>query len=527
MTKEEKQAKKLAQREANKKAEATKLQNQKNQGTPAPTPKESTAVETPVTDPVIPPHPADMPIPPPPPATEPPKTTPAKDEKKKNQDTIAVEAEEVHSTKASAAVFTGKANDVAMVGSGAFDGSIGQLAAVLGIGINKGARLSADSQVNLLTLTWDVLKHDPDPTSERAVTLKSMFHEMHGYVLTRAYVQMYYDGRALKVKVPDQVLKFALQTFNNFGIEVGAEGIKALGNGQTEIDFGQASMDEEKRKKVQEENELAKLPKPSLNPKDWKTEDDYKTGTQAILSQTAENINMNLFKAIEATMEWRKAQEKDKKDKHKWDIVPKGDIFEDMLRLLGDIPTIVEGGIASSLRGYATVQGCPIGAHARGRAYFPQYSEEDVASIVKALIKCTMPKVMQLENYKPYNCLHLGTAEMFVDLIRNPKKEGTVSHALRMLTDSYGKELGSKADPKWETKAVNKMISIANLYRDPQDRLKDYVEKGYPAKEETTPAAGTPATGTETPAKEETPATPPTPPATGVIGSESSETPQK
>lgn len=470
-----------------------------------------------------------------------PPATPPKDEKAgkgkpdktENKEPEVVEVEEVDnnqphkSAKESAEAFAngGKSNAVATTAS--FDGSIGALAGVLGIGLNKGARLSADSQVNLLTLTWDVIKNDPDPTSDRAVTVKSMFHEMHGYVLTRAYVQMYYDGKALKVQVPDNVLKFALQTFNNFGIEVNPDGIKALGDGQTEIDFGKAEMDEAKRKKVAEENARQQATPPSMNPKDWKTVDEYKEGVKYILSQAGNEMSMNLFKAIEATMEWRKSQEKDPKDAHKWDVVPKGDIFDDMIKTLEEVPTILEGGIASTIRGYASVQGCPIGAHSRMRMYLPQYSEEDVASVTKAIIRTQLPKGITLDNYKPYNNLMAGTPETFLGFVENAKQDGPIKPALKFVENVYGKELGDRAAKDYRRKAVNKMIAIANLYRDPDARIAEYDEKGYAEaakgnEEKAAPAGTAPDASKETPAAKDQ-----TAPAADATGSESSEKTQK
>lgn len=406
-----------------------------------------------------------------------------------------------------------------------FDGTAGSLARMLGLGFNKNMRISEDSRVTLLAVTQKILEKDPNPNSTMSIVVNEMFHEQHAYVLLRAQLQMYHDLGQMRAIIPAKTVQYALSVFTNLGVIIPEDALKSIGDGsQLELNFDKTSIQPAAKEKLEKENAIEAGTPPNLNPNEWKTDEDCIKGIQYILTNTGEDSHLNLFKAIEGMKTYRQNMEKDANQKKLWDKIPKGDVLKDMFDLLKEVPTVVESGIGSTLRNMIKVHKCPVTAHCKIKVLLPQYSDEDVASIVRVMIEKQAPAGTKLEEYKPYLFLVTGDREEFLDMVENPAEKDSMDGSRQKamvgkLRETYREELGAPNDPKFPVKVANKAIEIVNYYRTPEERMALYEEKGYPAKpaESEKPKEEAGAAADTTPATSETPPT--ENPADGATGS--------
>lgn len=401
-----------------------------------------------------------------------PKTTPVE----------TVEAEEVGKEKPTNAIAV-------------FDGSVKSLAETLKINMTKSNKIDGNSRVLLLSIANDVIKRMSDDAPYK-VQIEGMFNDMFGYTMVCGYVQMFYEAGAVTAKFPEHLLPYVTAVFANFGMTFGEDAIKSLNDGQAEIDFKKAEMDAEKLKKLQEEKSQRDK-NPKLNPNDWANAEEFKAGLQYIITKT-ENPEENLVKAIEAVRAYRKKQEPDKKNSAKWDVVPASALFTDMLTTLEKVPSIIESGIASTIRGQVVTHKNPVSAFFALRKNMPQFSNEDIASMVMALIDLKISKNIEKENDISYQRLFGAKRELYYGFIEPEDPEDNLSKRYKqemtknvklLLDEKEVADALKKGDTEYSRLLVNKLIEIDNLFKAPEQKLAIYEEKGYPVKTSTTPAA--------------------------------------
>lgn len=371
------------------------------------------------------------------------------------------------------------------------EGSVGHLANQLGINFTKGSRLSADGMVNLLVLTDKVIERG-DPSSQAIIAIQGIFSEMHAYMLIRTYVQMYDEGKRLTVKVPNNILAYAKQSLGDYGMELPEHAIVDNKDGTTTIEISEGTLEEKQANAARVENTIANANEtPELNPVKWKNDADAREGILAHLRSGETNA---LEKVIEAIALYRKTNEPDQTKKFAWDVMDKGDVLHEIHSIFSDSGTIplLTGGFASRVRSFIAVDQNPITAHCIVKKALPSYSDKDVASVTKQLLTMVLPKEALKDNYiwkfligektdkpnhSPYN------RETFRDIIDNPDKERTPNRRiLGTMYENYQSVIGNVAEEGYNLKALNQLITIANLYRSGKDNaLELYTEKGYPS----------------------------------------------
>lgn len=318
------------------------------------------------------------------------------------------------------------------------------------------------------------------PNAQQTIRMEALLDHNLAWQSIKLSAQFAQEKRSMGLLVPNEeaTIKEFIETYNSLGVALHPAGVSSDGK-QTTLQFKESDMSEETKQAIKEEKKITERPVPELDPKKWKDEKDAKEGLAYQICAKG-NTGSNVLAALTMTRLFREAQETDPVKKELWKKISIGDILKDMMTILGSKGTTIIKGLGKTVCTHLTVCGNPIFSHCVVKRNIPSLKEEEVVSVVKALVE-----ICNADNKLPVDQLPevikgfiSPTREMFLKL---PAPVDELEHKVfGNFTNSYRDILGPSTEPNYSLKATNMMIDIANYYRDKEAQLKPYTESEYP-----------------------------------------------
>lgn len=359
-----------------------------------------------------------------------------------------------------------------------------QIADTMGIQLTtKGSRLSADSRVMLAQNALTLVQLMPESPLKNCMLLNAMHST--AYEQIREAFQIADEVGQASTIISANTLGLIREFYDYYGVKIPDNAISNGSPGQLKLDFKKIkdATDKEVVDKFAEEANTSKkiIPEELLDPKNWKDDTDAKTVLNWVFSGEGTPVE-KIATVIDFVQNYRIHQAKDE-DKKRIKETPKGDFLTDACGIIGGTISLIANGFAAGICNVLRSNRSVVVPHCRLKASFPNYNENDIRSLLYALVLLKSKALQkELNEFAPYNyMINPGDRDLYLQIAQFPNyKDGPHKRTIEQLLFTYS-EIGKIGDEKFSLKAVNKMIELDNMYTDStKDRLALYEEKGYP-----------------------------------------------
>lgn len=338
--------------------------------------------------------------------------------------------------------------------------------------------IDANHLVDLVTVANQRLK-GADPKSAMTIAINQTLDDLMAYSIVVAGINMAQHGKRLGLSVPIANWTAFAQMYANFGVALPEPKVDPNNPVQLLVPFGGVS--EETQKGVEAEIKLHEAPiRPSMDPKLWKTEEDAQKAILYILSDTLAKYS-RMEETTNKMREYKIFNAVTPEEKEMWKVATPAAIIEAMLLFLTSSSSILLNGIGGQTYSTVVAYKHPIRAHLCMKKHFMNYTDKEIAEIVKVFIKYkalhNSPDKDPLTSLG-YLGLSLATRERC--LVKAAKTTEEDKEDMGRLQNCYATEIGLPTEAGYSLKAVNKMVTILNEYVPADKQFACYIEKEYP-----------------------------------------------